>query len=233
MRLTAHQPSYLPWLGYLAKIEEADLFVELAGVQYSKNDFTNRNRIRSGSGTIWLTVPVRPADSETRRIDSYEIIQDGWQRKHVSSLRHSYSKTPFFEKYFEQVADIIEVSGRASLAELNRALLTFALEVSEIKTPMIVASNDMLRGSKTELLVNLCKDFGATEFLFGGNGRDYADLDLMAKAGVEPLFQRFLDPEYRQNHAEFISRLGFVDALFNLGPEIGELVRSSAVLEGA
>ena len=53
-----HQPHYLPWLGYLAKWAAADVFVFLDTVQYTKNGWQNRNRIKTATGPQWLTVPV-------------------------------------------------------------------------------------------------------------------------------------------------------------------------------
>ena len=58
MRLAIHQPHYLPWLGYLAKWASADVFVFLDTVQYEKNGWQNRNRIKTRDGAHWLTVPV-------------------------------------------------------------------------------------------------------------------------------------------------------------------------------
>ena len=58
MMVAAHQPAYLPWLGYLAKIAAADLFVVMDDLQYEAQNFQNRNRIKTGTGPAWITVPV-------------------------------------------------------------------------------------------------------------------------------------------------------------------------------
>ena len=59
MKLAVHQPHYAPWLGYFAKWAASDLFVFLDTVQYVKNGWQNRNRIKTREGPRWLTVPVR------------------------------------------------------------------------------------------------------------------------------------------------------------------------------
>ncbi len=59
MKIAIHQPHYLPWLGYFAKWAAADLFVFLDTVQFEKNGWQNRNRIKTRDGARWLTVPVR------------------------------------------------------------------------------------------------------------------------------------------------------------------------------
>jgi hypothetical protein len=53
-----HQPQYLPWLGYFDKIDKADKFVFLDTVQFKKNEWQNRNKIRTVHGCQWLTVPT-------------------------------------------------------------------------------------------------------------------------------------------------------------------------------
>jgi len=48
MIVAIHQPQYLPWLGYLDKIERCDTFVFLDNVQFKKNEWQNRNKIKTG-----------------------------------------------------------------------------------------------------------------------------------------------------------------------------------------
>ena len=55
MILSAHQPAYLPWLGYFEKIACADVFIFLDTVQFEKNSFINRNKIKTQQGPQWLT----------------------------------------------------------------------------------------------------------------------------------------------------------------------------------
>ena len=49
----------MPYLGVLEKIQRADCFVFLDTVQFEKNEWQNRNRIRTRDGGVqWITVPV-------------------------------------------------------------------------------------------------------------------------------------------------------------------------------
>ena len=59
MIVTIHQPQYLPWLGYFDKINRADIIVLLDNVQYKKNEWQNRNHIKTANGWQWVTVPVK------------------------------------------------------------------------------------------------------------------------------------------------------------------------------
>src|SRR5687768_8507939 len=58
------QPGYRPWLGFFDQMRRADVFVYYDGVQYDKHGWRNRNRIKTQSGPLWLTVPVRHGGRE-------------------------------------------------------------------------------------------------------------------------------------------------------------------------
>ena len=61
LTLSAHQPEFLPWLGYVSKAAMADVYFILDSVQYVKDVFQNRNKIRikQGDGWQWLNIPVK------------------------------------------------------------------------------------------------------------------------------------------------------------------------------
>ena len=56
--LAVHQAQYLHWLGYFDKMSRADVFCYLNDVQYKKNEWQNRNRIKTAQSWRWTTVPV-------------------------------------------------------------------------------------------------------------------------------------------------------------------------------
>ena len=62
MIVAIHQPQYMPWLGYFHKMDKADIFIHLDTVQFRRNEFQNRNRIKAVNGWHWLTVPVKYVD---------------------------------------------------------------------------------------------------------------------------------------------------------------------------
>ena len=82
------QPTYLPWLGYLKRIAESDVFVFLDIVQFEKNSYTNRNRIKTASGPCWLTIPVLQQGHIDRKLLATEIdTRQDWRKKHLASLK--------------------------------------------------------------------------------------------------------------------------------------------------
>ena len=91
MMLSAHQPAYLPWLGYLDKIASADVFVFLDDVQFEKNSFINRNRIKTSQGAQWLTVPVRmKGHMYATLLNTSMDDSQPWRRKHLAAVALNY-----------------------------------------------------------------------------------------------------------------------------------------------
>ena len=100
MILSAHQVHYLPWLGYLDKIDRSDIFVLLDDVQYEKREWQNRNRIRTSKGWQWLTVPVH-AHLSDRMMEVRIVAESSWRKDHVKSLEWNYSKAPCFSSLWD------------------------------------------------------------------------------------------------------------------------------------
>lgn len=227
MILTAHQPVYLPWLGLFHKIALADLFISFDQVQYQPKDWNNRNRIKTPQGTaIWLSVPVLRKGYLEKTISDIEINNsEPWTRKHWRSLSLAYAKTPFFGRYADFFEDTYHRRWE-SLVELNTYMLRWFLDTLGIPVPVRSAGEWNFQGEKSDLVLDMCKQAGASQYIFGALGRDYADVPSFEAAGVKPLFQDYHHPVYPQLHGEFVSHLGIVDLLFNCGDESRDILMS-------
>ena len=215
---TAHQPSYLPWLGLFAKIAKADVFAIFDVAQFERHSFENRNSIRTHTGRHMLTVPVELNGHMTGKASGIRIATGPWARKHVRSIELAYQKAPFFKDYFEPIAKIIG-GNHEKLHDLNNELLFFLLRALNIKTKVVKASAYYPVGEKSGLVLDLCRKLGATTYIFGENGRDYADVEAFTKAGVKVEFQDYRYPTYPQIHGGFEQNLSVIDLLFNHGPK--------------
>lgn len=220
MRLAAHQPQYLAWLGYYHKIALCDLFVFLDCVQYKKREFQNRNRIRDRGGrTHWLTIPVRSRGRYEQRFLEVEIDNSvDWRRTHREALRHAYSRAPWFDWLWPELEDFYRRPWE-SLAELNIAQVQLVLARLSIDTPCRRESEMGSRGRSTERLVELCRISGATGYLSGAGGRDYMDLERFRQASLTVDFQHFEHPVYPQGGLPFQAGLCVFDLLFHAGPD--------------
>lgn len=226
MILTAHQPVYLPWLGLFHKIALADLFCFFDIAQYQTKDFNNRNKIKTHSGDIWLSVPVESKNHFGKSVGEIRIVQDGWQRKHVKSISMAYKKAPYFENYIGELAAILTSQSLETLSALNLAILRFAARNLDITTPIVMASDYDFKGTKSDLVLDMCVQLKADTYIFGAQGRDYADAESFRVRGVDPYFQDYRHPQYRQLHGEFKPYMSIIDLLFNEGPRSREIVMS-------
>jgi hypothetical protein len=232
MILTAHQPVYLPWLGLFHKIALADLFCYFDIAQYQTKDFNNRNKIKTHSGEIWLSVPVESKNHFSKSVGDIRIVQDGWPRKHFKSVSMAYQKAPYFRDYIGQLEEVLIAQSFETLSALNLAILRLAMRNLEIHTPIVKASDYSFKGAKSDLVLDMCVQLKADVYIFGAQGRDYADVESFRVRGVEPHFQDYRHPRYRQLHGEFQPYMSIIDLLFNEGPRSREIVMSGNETRG-
>jgi hypothetical protein len=213
-----HQPQYLPWLGYFDKIRRADIFCYLDDVQYKKNDWQNRNRIKTAQGWQWLTVPVRHRFPQ--KICDVAINNAvNWKKKHLHTLATNYSRAPFFKRFAPSFEEIYSQDWRF-LADLNIALVeslkkTFRLD----HLPAVKSSGLNLRRDPTDRLIDICRQLKADTYLSGPDGVIYMDLKRFKQYGIRVIVQEFVHPVYPQLFNDFRAQMSAVDLLFNCGPE--------------
>ena len=218
MILTAHQPSYLPWLGLFHKISLADEFCFYDDVQFTRKDFISRNLIKSSSGPILLSVPVTASEHREKKLNEIQILNNGWVGKHLKSIQLNYSKAPYFKVYFEELEQILTRHKSGSLAELNIASTKYFMRVLGLETKVRISSDLGLIGNKTQRIIDMCEKLEADKYIFGSLGREYADEYLFRESAITPYFQQYLHPIYPQQHGKFLSNLSVIDLLFNMGP---------------
>ncbi len=219
MILSAHQPAYLPWLGYFHKIAISDSFVILDDVQFEKNSFINRNKIKTAQGYTWLTMPVLISGHTKKTISQIEINNKTvWQKKHWKSIYFNYKKSPYFYKY----ADFFEDFYRKDWVKLHDAIdnmLCFLIKELGIETDLYKQSDMHIQSKKQGLVLELCKKLKSHVFVFGALGRDYAEASLFENNGINIFFQDYKHPSYHQLHNDFTANLSIIDLLFNVEKE--------------
>jgi len=215
MKVAIHQPNYLPHLAYFNKIQDSDIFIFLDNVAYTKNDYTNRNRIKTPQGWCWLTVPVtRKAVLQTPIREVKISNTANWRKKHWNSIKFNYGKAASFSKYRRFFEEIYK-SEWSLLAELNKTLIKNICGFLGIKTHFIDVSTLETKGSGTDLLVNICETLDADFYLSGAGGRDYVDHQKFEEKDINIVFQEFKTPVYPQLYGSFIPNLSVIDYLLN------------------
>lgn len=218
MRLISiHQPAYMPWLGYFHKAMLSDVFVFLDTVQFEKNSFTNRNKILSKQGPIWLTVPVGIKGHTQKTIQDMEIAgSDVWKRKHLQTIIMNYSKTRFFNEYFPEIENSILKAG-ISFCDFVFTMTEYFFELLKTKTRFVRSSSIPVAGAKDELVRNICVYFEADVYFSGALGRDYLNQKGFEQKGIKVIYQDFVHPVYPQLSKEFHKGMGIIDVLMNVG----------------
>lgn len=221
MKVAIHQPHYLPWLGYLAKMDVADRFVFLDTVQFEKNGWQNRNKIRTlrrdgAGGWQWLTVPVRAPLGTLIREVVIDAVQP-WARKHCQAIRLNYARAPYFDRYVPQLEGLLSRPWHR-LADLNVEVTRSLAAAFGISTETVLASDLPVSSSDpTERLLDLCRALGADTYLAGRDGAGYMALERFREAGVSVLVQEYRHPVYPQLHGEFVPFLSALDLLLTHG----------------
>lgn len=224
MIVAIHQPQYLPWLGYFDKIDRADIFCFLDNVQYKKNEWQNRNRIKTARGWQWLTVPVHYRFPQ--RINEVAIDTRGrWGRKHFQAISTCYGKARYFNSYIDFFENVYEKPWNY-LNDLNIYMIEgFRGLLNLDKKPILRSSEMKLRDDPTDRLIDICLHVGADTYLAGAGGADYMDLKKFEEHGIAVYFQSFVHPKYPQLFDSFISHLSIVDLLMNCGPDSLSIIR--------
>lgn len=214
------QSSYIPWKGYFDLIRRVDEFILYDDVSYSKNDWRNRNRIKTRTGLLWLTIPVLSTGRFGQRIRDVEIGDPRWAAKHWKSIRSHYARArgygeaaPLLEELYERAAP------ETRLSRVNEIFLRALCDLLGIGTRITLSSEYDLAGDRVGRLVHLCGQVGAEEYLSGPAARAYLDEARFAERGIAV---RYMDYSGYREHEQlwsppFVHEVSIVDLLLNEG----------------
>jgi hypothetical protein len=230
MKIAIAQPTYLPWLGYFDLMDQVDCFVILDSVQFEKQSWQQRNRIKTPSGLQWLTVPVIFRGRLGQRIQEVEIRTADFARKHLRAIELNYRRSPHFDLYFPQLLESLRTDESAclTLVDLNLRLIEWLRGLLGIRTRMARSSDLAEDGRRCELLVNLCRRLQADFYLspLGSAGYLLEDLGKFSDHGIVVAFHHYEHPQYRQLFLPFCPYASVLDLLFNEGDGAMEIIRS-------
>jgi hypothetical protein len=231
MKVTIHQPNYIPWIGFFNKVSMADTYVILDTVQYEKDGFTNRNKIRqpdSPIGWAWLTVPVKKGSSNQPIKDVQIDNNQKWKEASLRSINRIYKSSPYLKAY-SQFLDSIYKKEWDGLSDLNEFIIKELFSMLGIEPQIIKASELGVNSKKSDLNLDICKKVGATEYISGISGRDYLEMDRFKEEGIKVTFHDFKHPVYEQVRGPFISNLSVLDLLLSCGPDSTKMIKNTIV----
>jgi hypothetical protein len=229
MKVVINQSNYLPWKGYFDLIHDADLFIFHDDLQYTKNDWRNRNKIKTPHGLEWLTIPV--GTDEHRLINQVVLPADRiWASKHWRLLQAHYLNAPYFAHYKSFFREIYEGRNWTLLSELNQFLITtIAHEFLGITTKFSDATQFNLTSRKQDRVLDLLKAVNATTYISGPAAKNYLEPEPLQAEGIKLVWKNYSGyPEYPQFHPPFVHAVSIVDLLFHTGPAAADHIWGSS-----
>ena len=212
------QSNYIPWKGYFDMIAAVDEFVLFDDAQFTKNDWRNRNRIKTSNGLLWLSVPV--GSKIHRPVRDVQIADSNWKENHWKSISSNYGRAAHFDAVSTVLKDVYLSKKFVSLSALNREILQVICNYLGIETVLSNSWDYELCDGQTERLVHLCQQAGASKYISGPAAADYIDANQFRDAGIELCWFDYQGyPEYPQLWGDFVHEVSILDLLFNCGPD--------------
>ena len=218
------QSNYIPWKGYFDIINSVDEFIIYDEVQYTKNDWRNRNKVKTSAGIKWLTIPVfhtiDQSISETRTTNNL------WRKKHWATITQNYKKAEYFGRY-KDVFEELYLGDDTLLSKINFRFILAVNKLLGINTKLSSSASYPSRGGKTERLVQICSQAGAAEYVSGPSARDYIDKEAFAKENISLTWFDYAGyTRYPQLYPPFEHTVSIIDLIFNAGPDAHKYMKS-------
>lgn len=218
------QSNYIPWKGYFDLIAAVDEFILYDEAQFTKNDWRNRNRIKTPKGLEWLSIPVGPGIR--RRIRDVELPDPKWQEKHWKTLEANYGRAPHFAELASVVRPLYLERRHSHLSALNREFIEVICRYLGITTRISNCWDYQLVAGKTERLIALVEQAGAGEYVSGPSAQSYIDERAFARRGLRLSWFDYAGyPEYPQLWGTFVHEVTVLDLLFNCGKDAPRYMR--------
>ena len=225
-KIAITQSNYIPWKGYFDLIASVDEFVFYDCVQYTRRDWRNRNRIKSPTGVIWLTIPVKTKGAYLEKINTIEVADLNWSNAHWSQIERCYARASSFRLMADVLSDLYRGTKSTLLSEINSTLIMGIASFLGVQTTFRHASEFVLQDGRSERLLGICQSVGATTYVSGPSAREYLDVELFSRHGITvEWFDYSGYPEYYQLWGEFCHEVSIIDLLMNCGKEASEYFR--------
>lgn len=221
-RVAILQSNYIPWKGYFDLINSVDLFVVYDHVQFTKHDWRNRNRIKTESGLLWLTIPVRTAKNSTQSIRDTRVSDSKWAKKHLKSLETHLGKAAYYHIFRPILGRLYEEAlEHEFLHDINILFLNEICRFLQISTTIKDDEEfEIPIGTPTSKLISICEQAEAATYVTGPSALDYLEIDLFKSAGLNlEIFDYSKYSRYSQLHRDFVGEVSAIDLLANTGTE--------------
>ena len=222
------QSNYIPWKGYFDIMGSVDEFIIYDEMQYTKNDWRNRNKIKTTNGLIWLTIPVK-IEKLNQKINETKIADNKWYIKHKNSLQTNYGKATKFKECKDFIFNIYEQASRLDyISEINYTFLNEINKFLKISTKISFSTDYNIGDGKTERLINICKQSNSNIYLSGPSAKNYIDEALFTENSINLEWFDYIGyKEYEQLYPPFEHGVSILDLIFNTGEDAYKYLKST------
>ncbi|PKV49786.1 WbqC-like protein [Aquimarina sp. MAR_2010_214] len=225
-KIAISQSNYIPWKGYFDMINMVDVFVIYDEVQYTKNDWRNRNIVKTKKGTEWITIPVKHKSLD-QRIDEIEVFLPKWNVKHWKTIQAIYGRAPFFKNYKERFEKLYLEIDTLMLSEINKKFILEICDILNIKTQIIDSKELFLVGDANERLIDACNKLEAKVYVSGPAAKSYIKNELFHENSIEIEWINYSGyKEYNQMSIPFEHGVSVLDLIFNEGEKANLFLKS-------
>lgn len=219
------QSNYIPWKGYFDIIDSVDEFIFYDDLQFTKNDWRNRNKIKTTNGLKWLSIPC--GTNIKRLICDVKLENNSWQKEHWRIIEQYYKKSPYFKDYHSFFEELYLSKNYTNLSDMNQYMIKkIATEILDIKTNFDDSRKYNLTKVKGERVIELLTKVNATHYLSGPAAKDYIDEKCFRDAGIELYYMDYSKyREYPQLYPPFEHGVSILDLIFNTGEDAINYIR--------
>lgn len=218
MKAVILQSNYIPWKGYFDLIHDADVFIFYDDVQYTKNDWRNRNKIYTPNGLQWLTIPIA-GDAVKKKISEVELKDSKWQQLHYRSLSLGYARAPFYSQLKPLLEKIYLSRNWERLIDINHFQIEYISSLIGISTLFKRSSDYTIEGDRVQKLINLLKQAGADTYISGPAAKNYLAgyEDTFSENNIKLVYKDYSGyPEYPQLSTPFEHGVSILDMIANI-----------------
>jgi hypothetical protein len=227
MTVSILQSNYIPWKGYFDIISKSDVFIFHDDLQYTKNDWRNRNKIKTEKGLIWLTIPC--GTNEKRLICDVELGNTMWQKKHWELIQESYKNSPYFSVYKNLFEEIYLEKVWVKLSDLNQYMIKMiSFDILNIKSTVFQDSRTYcLTKKKEDRVLELLDKAKADEYISGPSAKNYLNEEKFIERNIKLTWMDYSNyKEYNQLYPPFEHGVSILDLIFNEGPYARSFLKS-------
>jgi hypothetical protein len=224
MKVSIHQPDYIPYIGYFYKISQSDVFVFLDDVQFSNDNMHHWNKVKTPQGECRLKIPVKHSFG-----DSIEQVLTNnhlkWREKHLKTLEMNYSRANYYKEFFPVFKELL-LSDYTSLSQMNITINRFICEEFGFKTKYLLSSELSIDSVKEERVIDICLSLGGKTYISGNGAKAYQVESHFNDKGLNLQYTDYKTFEYPQLWKDFIPNLSILDYIFNCGFDWGYIEKS-------